>query len=576
MIVRRNHKLSPNRLLALLLAAWCLINILQAAWTELADDEAYYWFYSWHLDWGYYDHPPMVALLVRLTSWIPGELGIRLAALLLQPFGLYLFWTLIRPSAPTRREAALYALICFSFPLLQLYGLLALPDAPLLFFTAVFLWAFQRFSRQDSIAHALLLAVAMALLVYSKYHGVLVILFALASRPALFRSPRLYLAGVLALLLFAPHLAWQYAHNFASFQYHLVGRVTDTGLVFSHIVPFFINLLVVLNPLWIWHCGKQLGARPDAADADIRPTIRFVCFGFVVFFFLSSFREPTQPQWLLPIIYALVAALFDAARRSDSARRYIRTAAAVCAMLFLILRVIVIANPFHFHGQLWDNRADNQVIAQLAGGRPVVFSHNYAASAKYTFYTGQPACTQALLYDRTSQWEYSDLDETFTGQTVVVSVHDNLLADTLGLPSGRRFEYLLMPHFKPLKKVRIKADPLCVRTSATDTVHMHLHITNPYPYDLCSTAESPMQITFIYRITQRRQPETDIPLADTLRAGATTDVCLAVPARRLPDSGSFRCGFSLRHKQYRSCLSSAPMQLSAQRDADSISITLQP
>lgn len=569
------HKLSPNRLLALLLAVWWLLNVLQAAFTELANDEAYYWFFSWKLDWGYYDHPPMVALLVWLTSWIPDELGVRLACTLLQPLYLYLFWTLIRPAVPTRRDAWTYALICFSIPMLQLYGFLALPDAPLLFFTVVFLWAFRRFSEKDSIANTVLLAVSMALLVYSKYNGVLVILFVIAANFRLFRSWKFYLSGLLALLLFMPHLWWQYVHDFATFQYHLVGRATDAGFDMGNVTQFLLNLLVVFNPLWIWLYGKWVVSRgtSEGENFDIRRTLRFVLIGTVVFFFLSSLRDSTQPQWLLPIVFALVVALFDAVRHNE---RYIRVVSVVFLGLFLLVRVVVMANPFHLKGEFWNNKADNQAIAELADGHPVLFTHNYTASAKYTFYTGQPAYTQALLYDRTSQWKYSDLDEGFIGQEVLVCVRENKLADTLILPSGSRFEYVWMPNYRPLKKVHIVADSISTRLTSADTIWMNLHVTNPYSYDLCSSEETPMQLTFIYRITQHKQPETDIPLTDTLKAHSTTDVLLPIPVKRMPETGSYRCGYSLRYKQFRSCLSSDHMQLQAQRDTDSIFITLLP
>ena len=71
------RQLKPDTLVLLLLAAWWVINLLQAAFTGLANDEAYYWYFAQHLDWGYFDHPPMVALLVWLSSWMPGTLGIR-------------------------------------------------------------------------------------------------------------------------------------------------------------------------------------------------------------------------------------------------------------------------------------------------------------------------------------------------------------------------------------------------------------------------------------------------------------------------------------------------------------------
>ena len=154
-IVQGVRLLKPDTLVFLALAAWWVLNLLQAAFTGLADDEGYYWYFSQHLDWGYFDHPPMVALLVWLSSWLPGGLGVRFFATLLQPLYLWLFWRLIRPSDATYRDAVAYFLICFSQPLLQLYGFLAVPDAPLMMFTVLFLWAFKRFDSKSSIGNAL-------------------------------------------------------------------------------------------------------------------------------------------------------------------------------------------------------------------------------------------------------------------------------------------------------------------------------------------------------------------------------------------------------------------------------------
>lgn len=41
-----------DRRVALGLFIWWILNLLQAAFTELAHDEAYYFMFSQHLDWG--------------------------------------------------------------------------------------------------------------------------------------------------------------------------------------------------------------------------------------------------------------------------------------------------------------------------------------------------------------------------------------------------------------------------------------------------------------------------------------------------------------------------------------------
>ena len=40
---------------------WFIVAILQAAFTDIFHDEAYYWLWSKHLALGYFDHPPMIA-----------------------------------------------------------------------------------------------------------------------------------------------------------------------------------------------------------------------------------------------------------------------------------------------------------------------------------------------------------------------------------------------------------------------------------------------------------------------------------------------------------------------------------
>src|SRR5262245_35071705 len=48
-------------------------------------DEPYYWLWSRHLSWGYYDHPPAIAIVIRTGTALFGdtEFGVRFAGILL-------------------------------------------------------------------------------------------------------------------------------------------------------------------------------------------------------------------------------------------------------------------------------------------------------------------------------------------------------------------------------------------------------------------------------------------------------------------------------------------------------------
>ena len=63
--------------------AFVLARIWFIGTISLAPDEAYYWDWSRHLDWSYYDQGPMLAWVIRAgTSLLgPNEWGVRLGAL---------------------------------------------------------------------------------------------------------------------------------------------------------------------------------------------------------------------------------------------------------------------------------------------------------------------------------------------------------------------------------------------------------------------------------------------------------------------------------------------------------------
>src|SRR5919204_6114995 len=122
----RNTSLTILALLALRLVA--------AAWTPLTFDEAYYWMWSKHLAGGYYDHPPMVAFVIRAGTMIAGdtELGVRLVSILLALPMSFAIWRSAEILFGGTRTAA-SATILLNVTLMAAVGtLIVTPDAPLL------------------------------------------------------------------------------------------------------------------------------------------------------------------------------------------------------------------------------------------------------------------------------------------------------------------------------------------------------------------------------------------------------------------------------------------------------------
>ena len=118
----------------LTILALVALRLVAAAWTPLTFDEAYYWMWSKHLAGGYYDHPPAVAVVIRLGTMIAGdtELGVRLVSILL---ALPMSWAVYRAAAILfgGMRVATTATILLNVTLMAAVGtLIVTPDAPLL------------------------------------------------------------------------------------------------------------------------------------------------------------------------------------------------------------------------------------------------------------------------------------------------------------------------------------------------------------------------------------------------------------------------------------------------------------
>ena len=177
--MKKTHPLYNNW--SLLAISLLIINLIQAHFTLLLDDEAYYWMFSRHLDWGYFDHPPMVAFFIKIGyNLFQNELGVRLLTVFSQVIMLRVIWQMI--TIPNKENYTwAFFLTAFSLPMLQIYGFFTTPDVPLLLFGSLTLLAYQQFKKVANFQHILFFSLSAAALMYSKYHGALFLIFIIAS-----------------------------------------------------------------------------------------------------------------------------------------------------------------------------------------------------------------------------------------------------------------------------------------------------------------------------------------------------------------------------------------------------------
>lgn len=234
------------------------------------DNEAYYWTWSKHLDLSYFDHPPMVAYMIALTTAVGGDsvFFLRIGTVLFFCITSLLIYLLAFEFSGSRKTAFYSLCLANIIPLFFLLGILTVPDAPLAVFWLLYLLLLLRVARGISWWHWYLMGFVLGLAVLSKYFAILLVpstfLFLLSDKKlrTYLKSPHPYIGLALSGLVASPIVFWNLREGWASFIYQLNTR-HEGGVFWSNLWTLVIGQLGVVTPILLF------------------------CFLFVIFIFMK-------------------------------------------------------------------------------------------------------------------------------------------------------------------------------------------------------------------------------------------------------------------------------------------------
>lgn len=475
-------------------STWFLLGLVQSIFTELQDDEAYYWVFSRYLDWGYFDHPPLIALLIKMgTVFFGGELGVRIVPLLLNTATLFFAEKLTE-----KKQPYLFYAIALSVAVLQISGFVAVPDIPLMFFAALFLWLYRKFLQQETWAHTLWLGIAAAALLYSKYHGVLVIFFVLLSNLKLLRSAKLYVAGLMAFLLFVPHLYWQLQHNWISFRYHLFESNVNPYKL-SYTTDYILGQLLLAGPLAgfiLWPAAFLYHTKNSFEKA-----LKFTAVGFFLFFLLSTLKGKVEPNWTSPAIIPVMVLAHQFLLSREGWRKWLWRLLPLTLVIVLLFRVIMIVDLVpagaiveRYHA--W--KGWPQEVKQRTKGLPVVFNNSYQRASKYWFYTGQMTYSLNKFDDRRNNYNFWPVEDSLVGKPVyILDIYDlHLKEDSVKTPLytvGYEFD----SSFHSFGKIEFRSNDYSIKTKDSLRILFDIDVPPHYKTYLAQHPEVDAKIAIV-------------------------------------------------------------------------------
>lgn len=272
-------------------------------------DELYYLACAARLDWGYVDHPPLVAALTALWTALFGKglLTIRLLAALAGAGTVATAGAIARRLGGGNFAVAFTGLAVGLSPIvLGLTSVLSMNVFDLLFWALACRLAVGLLDGDD--ARLWLAFGAVAGVGLQNKLSVLFLGFGLvaglvaARRFAPFRSRHFWLGGGVAALLFAPHLLWQRAHDWPTLEF--MANASRTKNVALEPLDFLAQQLLQTGPFHavVWLAG--LGALLLAAR--LRP---WRALGFAYFAILAvMLSTAAKPYYLAPVYPVLWAA----------------------------------------------------------------------------------------------------------------------------------------------------------------------------------------------------------------------------------------------------------------------------
>lgn len=464
------------------LAVILVINLVQSYFTELIYDESYYWYYSQNMAWGYFDHPPMVALLIKISSlFFNGELGVRFMSSILSVANILVLWLLIDHPKKNTFIPHFFVLV-FSMTLLNAYGFLTLPDTPLLFFTSCFLLVYKKFIDKPSLGLSIVLGVVMACLMYSKYHAVLVIIFVLLSNLALVKNKYAWYAVIIALFCYAPHFYWLYQQDFVSINYHISERPNGAYSFEKYTLGFFVNLVAIFGLTFPFIYQALFKTK---ASGLFNKALLFLTYGVIVFFFLSSFNRRIQTQWVILICIPMVVLVFEYMMQNKTNAKWIYRLGLANIIIIFYLRIGLVHQPllFNMHYETHGNKEWVNKVAQEAGDTPVVFENSYRNASMYAFYSGNTSFSLNNVRFRKNQYSIDNTEETVRSKKILyITKYAKEGPFTFTKADGGKYYGTYIDNFSSYRKLQ------CIMDMEKDAIQLgkmlDFKVYNPYSFEI--------------------------------------------------------------------------------------------
>lgn len=287
----------------------------------MTGDEAYFIVWGKNLDYGYYDHTPMVGWLLSLFLTVSDAAWwLRLPSVILPIILSYGIYQLLKNRQP---HVAAWVALCFLVAPVNVINVLITTDTPLILFSFISAWFAYKALYEDTTEKNwnisfLLSGLFLGLAFFSKYfavflgvtYGIYIILF--------HRNKKGMLGLTLILLMVLPfvllNLLWNYNNCWNNILFNLFNRTVSANDPVTSLIKYLVMLIYLFSPVLIFYVLKNKSRFKEIYKDKLNHFYLWLALFPLFLFLLLVIRKQVGLHWVFsfyPFVFIAFAGLLN-------------------------------------------------------------------------------------------------------------------------------------------------------------------------------------------------------------------------------------------------------------------------
>ncbi len=445
--------------------------------------DAYYDFYAQHIDLSYYDHPPLIAYILRLFTTLFGKkvIVLKLADFTITLFTIIAFYKLAGKFL-SRNKTQMATALLISTLMVSILSLISTPDVPLMLCWAISLiFLYDAIWKKKNICWVWS-GIFTGLSFDSKYTALFLIiglvgfLMMTKSFRNLIISKWFFLYLISFVITILPVVIWNAKNNFASFKFQSEGRVQEglhvdiTGFigVIGHQSAILLPTLFFSLVYFIYRYCRKYGIRPGRIPSEQLFLLCFFIPLFLGFIFISFFYW-VKLNWIMP---AYITGIIWVVRFWNI--KWIRFQLIFSLILHLLLAIEIIFYVFPIRSDDtwfgWTAFSDKVTTMREQYPKAFIFSSDdYKTAAILNFYLNEMVYSKNIVGEKALQFDFVGTDlRTLNGRNAIYIDSNphftNLKNENKAIPLSY---YSYFDRIIPLEPILIEKNGKVVRKFST-------------------------------------------------------------------------------------------------------------